>query len=606
MSEPDDWMAGLGVNVQALKAVGATAEGTAPGSVDVQPFHLQINLFNRTAAPLQLVSGSDRTVPLVPPARYLSRPPSSIAPSGGGAFIITNEDPSGVPHPVPASGSIAYALSGDPDGAVFSLQWVREAGAPAQSAAATVTPASAAARFQLQRDAGAAGQIAFQFIPVAAPQPQQPDIGGPASKTVTLQISNQTGIPLAFNGSTWNSKSEVTFIKEPNSDLAPGADFMGSVQFTTADAAGKEIAQKFTFNYKGSDPSGAAVQVGLGFSFVGGKLAPHCYIDPSPPYSYRDSGKAENIGFVLAQGAPAAPAVQPPAAPQKIDLRACKLVHNQVDGPKNHVLCSVHGHVVDSDASTVVAASIDEYHKIYWIGRPITDCQPDPGKLPHAPKNIVVCKKHGEVFDTKKGIVLANTRTMYLRAHPEHAGPAAKTGGHQGDGRKTGDDKKPVQPATPNVTLGDLVNTTLGAAKQLGADLEQYAAASWDDCDGCRLQAAAMVAALGPLVGGTIALTGALSAEALSAGAASGAAIPLACVAAMAAALGAGGLLVAHAAYESCLDGRLADAPSGSDARARVVAAKQQLDALKQRIAQDQAKLSAAWEALKAGVSASV
>jgi hypothetical protein len=605
MSEHDEWMAGLGVDVRALKAAGAAAEGTAPGNVEVQPFHLQINLFNRAAAPLQLVSGSERKVPLVPPARYLSRPPSSIAPSGGGAFIITNEDPSGVAHPMPASGSIAYALGGDPDGAVFSLQWVREAGASAQSAAATVTPASAAARFEVQRDAGAAGQIAFQIIPVAAPQPRPRDVDGPVGKTVTLQISNRTGIPLAFNGSTWNSRSKVTFIKEPNSELAPGADFTGSMHFTTEDEAGQEIAQKFTFNYQGSDPSGAAVKASLGFSFVGGRLAPHCYIDPSPPYSHQDSSSAETVAFVLAQGVPDAPPVQPPAAPKKVDLRRCKLVLNQVDGPQNHVLCSVHGHVVDPGAGTEVAASIDEYHKIYWIGRPIADCQPDPGKLPHAPKNIVVCRKHGEVYDTDKRVVLANTRTMYLRAHPEHAGPAAKTGGEKGKGHKAMTTS--ASPDTPPSTaaLGDLVNTTLAAARQLSADLEQYAGANWDDCEGCKLEAVAMVAALGPLVVGTATLTTALSVEALSVGAASGAAIPVACGAAMGAALGAGALVVAHAAYESCLEGRLAKAAKGSDARARIVAARQQLDALKRRIVQDQASLSASWEALQAGVRGS-
>ncbi|HWK85235.1 MAG TPA: hypothetical protein VNS61_16025, partial [Caldimonas sp.] len=291
---------------------------------------------------------------------------------------------------------------------------------------------------------------------------------------------------------------------------------------------------------------------------------------------------------------------------KEIDLRTCKLVPNQVDGPKNYVLCSVHGHVVDSDASTVVAASIDEYHKIYWIGRPITDCQPDPGKLPHAPKTIVVCKKHGEVFDTAKRIVLANTRTMYLRAHPEHAGPAAKTGGGKGKGHKAMTTSATPDTPPAKAALGDLVNATLVAAKQLHADLEQYTAASWDDCEGCKLEAVAMVAALGPIVLGTAALTTALAAETLSIGTASGAAIPVACGGAALAALGAGGMLVAHAAYESCLNGRLANAPAGSDARARIVAAKQQLEAAKQRIAQDQARLSAAWEALKAGVSASV
>lgn len=157
---------------------------------------------------------------------------------------------------------------------------MREAGASAQSAVATVTPASAAARFGLERDAGAAGHITFQFMAVDAPKPQQPATDDPASKTVALQIRNQTGIPLAFNGSTWNSKSEVTFIKEPNSDLAPGADFTGSEKFTTADAAGQDIDQKFTFNYKGIDPSGAAVHVSLGFSFFG---ASSCRIATSIP-----------------------------------------------------------------------------------------------------------------------------------------------------------------------------------------------------------------------------------------------------------------------------------------------------------------------------------
>ncbi len=104
---------------------------------------------------------------------------------------------------------------------------------------------------------------------------------------------------------------------------------------------------------------------------------------------------------------------------------------------------------------------------------------------------------------------------------------------------------------------------------------------------------------------GTAALTTGLAAETLSAGTASGAAIPVACGGAALAALGTGGLLVANAAYESCLNGRLASAPSGSDTRARILAAKQQLDALKQGIKQDQAKLSAAWEALKAGLRAS-
>jgi hypothetical protein len=41
----------------------------------------------------------------------------------------------------------------------------------------------------------------------------------------------------------------------------------------------------------------------------------------------------------------------------------CVLVHGKVHGPKNHVLCSKHGHVVDIAAKTVIAHSLAEYDK---------------------------------------------------------------------------------------------------------------------------------------------------------------------------------------------------------------------------------------------------
>jgi hypothetical protein len=44
-------------------------------------------------------------------------------------------------------------------------------------------------------------------------------------------------------------------------------------------------------------------------------------------------------------------------------LLDCKIVHGKVRGPENHVLCSVHGHVVDTETKMIIAHSVDEYMK---------------------------------------------------------------------------------------------------------------------------------------------------------------------------------------------------------------------------------------------------
>ena len=41
----------------------------------------------------------------------------------------------------------------------------------------------------------------------------------------------------------------------------------------------------------------------------------------------------------------------------------CELVRGQVPGPANHVLCSPHGHIVDSTAKLVIAHDLDEYQR---------------------------------------------------------------------------------------------------------------------------------------------------------------------------------------------------------------------------------------------------
>jgi hypothetical protein len=103
----------------------------------------------------------------------------------------------------------------------------------------------------------------------------------------------------------------------------------------------------------------------------------------------------------------------------------CRPKPGFVDGPKNHVLCATHGHVMDTKAGIIIAASVKDYDAQHSVPRKMDpDCQPIPGKMPKAPKNIVLCK-HGHVLDTAKGEIVANTRTMFFRAHPQFASPVS-------------------------------------------------------------------------------------------------------------------------------------------------------------------------------------
>jgi hypothetical protein len=116
-----------------------------------------------------------------------------------------------------------------------------------------------------------------------------------------------------------------------------------------------------------------------------------------------------------------APAVGEPIGPD------CKLKHNMVDGPPNHVLCETHGHIVNTATKPplVIFASLADYHAHFPVPRAADpDCTPVHSKMPKAPANIVLCK-HGHVLDTAYGgkagqtWIVANTPSMYFRAHPD-------------------------------------------------------------------------------------------------------------------------------------------------------------------------------------------
>jgi uncharacterized membrane protein len=60
----------------------------------------------------------------------------------------------------------------------------------------------------------------------------------------------------------------------------------------------------------------------------------------------------------------------------------CAVVRGKVPGPKNHVLCGSHYHVLDTDAQTVIAHSVEEYKQLFGKGK---SAAPSAGAAPGAP-----------------------------------------------------------------------------------------------------------------------------------------------------------------------------------------------------------------------------
>jgi hypothetical protein len=104
----------------------------------------------------------------------------------------------------------------------------------------------------------------------------------------------------------------------------------------------------------------------------------------------------------------------------------CAPKRGEVDGPANHVLCATHGHVYDETTGMIIAASVHDYDtRLFPTPRPMeADCQPLDGQMHGAPENIKLCGTHRHVLDVApdKQQIVANTETMYWRAHPRPKG----------------------------------------------------------------------------------------------------------------------------------------------------------------------------------------
>ncbi len=90
-------------------------------------------------------------------------------------------------------------------------------------------------------------------------------------------------------------------------------------------------------------------------------------------------------------GAPSPPAA--PSAPAELPqpmLPDCKIVHGKVPGPKNHLLCAKHGHVVDIDAKTIIAHDLRDYQKRQLVGKAVAAAAPVVQGLANAAAAIPV------------------------------------------------------------------------------------------------------------------------------------------------------------------------------------------------------------------------
>ena len=161
-----------------------------------------------------------------------------------------------------------------------------------------------------------------------------------------------------------------------------------------------------------------------------------CGIDASPAFADGDApDEGRQPGSDKANGGPPSSPIQDqptPGDPNQAACNAdlpvprpilpdCRPLRNQVDGPKNHVMCKMHGHIYDEDTGQIIANSFADYQARHRVPRPMeADCKPAKGKLPNAPKHIMLCEKHGHVVDTEQKQIIANTAIMYLRDHPEH------------------------------------------------------------------------------------------------------------------------------------------------------------------------------------------
>jgi hypothetical protein len=100
-------------------------------------------------------------------------------------------------------------------------------------------------------------------------------------------------------------------------------------------------------------------------------------------------------------------------------LPDCKVVPGVVPAPDNFVLCSMHGHILDTATKQIVANNLKEFQAQHpEFGKlpmkMLADCVPESGKL-SGPAHHVLCRTHGHVLDLKAKKVIAWSPVDYRK-----------------------------------------------------------------------------------------------------------------------------------------------------------------------------------------------
>ena len=212
------------------------------------------------------------------------------------------------------------------------------------------------------------------------------------------------------------------------------------------------------------------------------------------------AGGAAPAGASPPAEAPAAPGPSGDALPQPM-LPDCKPVHGQVPGPKNFVLCAMHGHILDTDKKLIVAHTLKEFEAQHpGMGKlpapMLPDCAIVRGKVP-GPKHHVLCGTHGHVLDEDKKQIIAHTLAEYAKQHA--GGKAGAGGGAAHGGAKHADPKAAggapnadaAAPADPAQALSDLAGKVGDAATALATSLKGLLDFEWNTSkDGCAAEMA--------------------------------------------------------------------------------------------------------------------
>jgi hypothetical protein len=167
-------------------------------------------------------------------------------------------------------------------------------------------------------------------------------------------------------------------------------------------------------------------------------------------------------------------------------LPDCKVVKGAIPGPDNIVLCSMHGHIIDTATKQIVANNLKEFlaQKPEYGKLPmdmLPDCVAEKGKL-QGPANHLLCSTHGHVLDIKAKKVIAYSPADYRKRFAPKKAPAGS------DKKSPPVDEKGEQEKLRNILSGAaiFINDFQGRKAEFDKDMDKLAHLCPDAVSGAR------------------------------------------------------------------------------------------------------------------------